>query len=78
MRLSTILLISFMALPSFAGQSELSSQAYAKSEKKEFNRNNVESCFQAEMDLFERVKGRLPNADEADLVIDACMKLGDS
>lgn len=30
-------------------------------------------CFQVELDLYERVKGRLPTPDEADLIIDNCM-----
>lgn len=78
MRLTTILLISFMALPALAGQTDLNSEAYAKKDKKEFNRGNVENCFQTELDLFEQVRGRLPSPDEADLVIDACMKMGNS
>jgi hypothetical protein len=31
-------------------------------------------CFQAELDLWEATKGRLPTDDEADLIIDMCMK----
>lgn len=32
-------------------------------------------CLDHEVDLFESVKGRLPNPYEADLIVDMCVKL---
>lgn len=34
----------------------------------------AKQCFQNEVDLFEQIKGRLPTDDEADLIIDMCIK----
>jgi hypothetical protein len=32
------------------------------------------TCFQTEVELYEATKGRLPDADEADLIVDYCMR----
>jgi hypothetical protein len=31
-------------------------------------------CLERELELWEKNKGRLPNAEEADLIIDMCVK----
>ena len=72
--------IGLIFTPAFAGEAHMSSQAYEQVQAEEtpkakFNASSMESCFQAEVNLFEQLRGRLPNADEADLFIDACMKL---
>lgn len=50
---------------------DLSSDAPKKSMSQRI-RDYAQNCFDQEMALFERVKGRLPTDDEADLIIDAC------
>ena len=73
--------VGLVFTPAFAGEAHMSSQAYEQpaeqnTKRAKFNASNVENCFQAEVNLFEQMRGRLPNPDEADLFIDACMKLG--
>lgn len=36
------------------------------------------TCFQHELDLWEATRGRLPSADEADLIVDMCMEKYDA
>lgn len=34
----------------------------------------VRKCFQIQVDFYEATKGRLPDPDEADLIVDLCMQ----
>ena len=71
--------VGLIFTPAFAGEGHMSSVAYEQPETQEkrgkFNASSLESCFQTEVNLFEQVRGRLPSPDEADLFIDACMKV---
>ncbi|MEK6554123.1 MAG: hypothetical protein AABZ31_02695 [Bdellovibrionota bacterium] len=44
-----------------------------KASKADYIRDNSMKCGLAEMDAYERVKGRLPTDDEMDAIMDACV-----